>query len=329
MELNKIMSILKEAGTICILPHVSADGDALGSCLALGLALRKLSKSVDIVLEEKIPYIYDFLPGREMTRVYGNDSGTYDVVVALDTGDMGRLGKRAPLFEAAGITVNIDHHRTNSGFGFYNYVHTASSAVGEIVYRMIKKMGIDMDLDIATCLYVAITTDTGGFRFGNTTAVTHQIAGELINKGVQVAEISQRVFDAMSLEKLRLMGNAINTLELLEDGRVAYITVTDEIMQKVGAADEDCDGIVNLGRNVNGVEVAVMFRQKDSGEIKLNFRSKAYVDVSAIAAAYGGGGHIRAAGCTVMEPLDAIKPRLLEDIRKALKPKKIHSVHES
>lgn len=318
MILNEIISVLKTSKEITVLPHVSVDGDGLGSSLALGIALKKLGKEAAIFLEEDIPYIYGFLPGKDLVEIYTGQTVESDVVMALDTGDLGRLGRRVEIFNRSRMTINIDHHNTNSGFAAYNFVQTSSSSVGEIIYQLIKMMGLDIDVDISTCLYVAIATDTGGFRYSNTTSVTHQIAADLINNGVNVAEISQKVFESTSLEKVKLMGNAINSLKILEDGKVALITLTKEMMKEAGAKEEDSDGMVNIGRNIRGVEVAVMLRQLDNGEIRVNLRSNSYVDVSAIASMYSGGGHKRAAGCTVRGELEEVKVKMLGSVKEAL-----------
>lgn len=319
MSLDEIISVIGNSRRIAILPHVSADGDALGSCFALGLALRGLGREADIYLEEEIPYVYGFLPGRELARIYPADTRTdYDAVLVLDTGDLARLGKRVEIFRSCPVTANIDHHATNTFFARYNYVHTNSSAVGEIIYHMLKSMGVGMDADISTNLYVAVATDTGGFRFSNTTPVTHQVAGDLIQNGINVADISQKVFESSSREKVRLMGLAIDALELLEDGKVAVMTVTGDMMLASGAADEDCDGLVNIGRSIRGVEVSVLIKQKDAEEFRINLRSNSYVDVSAIAARFSGGGHKRAAGCTMLGKREEIAGRLLQQIQEAL-----------
>jgi len=322
MVLIDIINVLKKSKKVIIMPHVSVDGDGLGSSLALGLALEKIGTSVEVWLEEDVPNVYSFLPGSHLVNVYngegelsGECTGT---VVALDAGDLPRLGKRVEIFNNAGITINIDHHGTNDGFAQYNYVNVNSSSVGEILYQFIKMMGIEFDTDIATCLYVAISTDTGGFRYSNTTSITHQIAGDLLNSGVNVAEVSQRIFDTVSYEKVMLMGAAINSLEFFENGKVAFITISDDVMKSTGAKEEDCDGIVNIGRNVREVEVAVMIRSRSDGEMKVNLRSNSYVDVSEIAKTYSGGGHKRAAGCTVKGNIEDIISKLLDDIRKVL-----------
>ena len=318
MDLNKIILSLNSSEEIAILPHISADGDALGSSLAMALAMKTLGKKVKVILDEDIPQLYGFLPGRHLSEVYTGKEKKYETVVALDTGDIGRLGNRLEIFESAKVTINIDHHNTNSEFAFHHYVSTDSAAGGEIIYKLVKMMGVNPDQDIATCLYVAIVTDTGGFRYSNTTSLTHQIISDLIKVGVNVAEISQFVFDTTSYEKVMLMGSAIQALELLEKGEVAFISLTNDIIKLTGAKEEECDGIVNLGRNIRGVKVAAMLRQLENGEIKVNLRSSSDLDVSAIASAYSGGGHKKAAGYTTKGSLNNAKKQLLDDIRKVL-----------
>lgn len=324
MMLNRIIAEIKSAQKIAIFPHVSADGDAIGSCLALGLALDKLNKEAVVYTEEEIPLLLSFLPGMEMTKVFAHEimekaKAGYDLVIALDTGDIERLGNRREIFIGNSNTVNVDHHPTNTMFASLNYVQTGAAATGEIIYQMVKLMGLDLDAEISTCLYVALTTDTGGFRYSNTTGITHQIAADLINNGVKVADISQQIFENTSLERLKLMGLVINSLELYEESKISYIGITEEMLNSAGAGDEDCDGMVNLGRSIRGVEVSVVLREKLQGEIRVNLRSKTYVDVAAIATRFGGGGHKRAAGCTIKGDMKQAKEMVLTEIRKAIK----------
>jgi bifunctional oligoribonuclease and PAP phosphatase NrnA len=319
MTLDKIVSTIKEAKKIAILPHINADGDALGSGIALTIALKKMNKEVILFLEEEIPRVYSFLPCDDKIRVYKGEVQNFDIAIALDTGDLERLGERSEIFNSAKITVNIDHHTTNSSFAFYNYIDKSSSATGEIVYQLLKIMGLDIDKDMATCLYVALSTDTGGFRYSNTTSLTHQITADLINQGVSIADISQKVFENTSIQKVKLTGIAINSLEIFENNKVAFITITDNDIKNAGAKDEDCEGIVNIGRNIESIEVAAMFRHKSNSEIKVNLRSKSYADVASIAGLYGGGGHKRAAGCTVgNKRIEDVKAMLLKDIHEEL-----------
>jgi phosphoesterase RecJ-like protein len=316
MTIEDLINKIKTSERIAILPHIFADGDALGSSLALSRALSKEGKIADVILEEQIPSMYSFLPGSGDAIIYEENTREYDTAIALDTGDMERLGKRSVLFNKCSLKLNIDHHPTNTCFAQYNFVDEKASSVGEIVYRMIRLMGQEPDVESATCIYVAVATDTGGFRYSNTTAESHAVASGLIRCGLDISDISMRVFETASLEKTRLTGLAINTLELFDEGRIAFISVTSDMMKQTGAKDEDCDGIVNIARNVEGVEVAAMFREKDENEIKVNLRSKTIIDVSSIATTFGGGGHKRASGCTFEGTLPEAKEKILKEIRK-------------
>lgn len=315
---KEIIKAIERAESIAILPHVFADGDALGSSIALTLALRQLGKNVKVYIEEEIPHTFNFLPGKEYVEVFKGQAEEFDLILILDTGDLARLGRRIDIFNKNDLTINIDHHTTNTEFASINHVKTTAAAVGEIIYQLIKRMGINIDENISTCLYVAIATDTGGFRYSNTTALTHQITADLINNGVDVSKISQLVFETIPYKKVKLMGVAIETIEILEKGKLAFITVTEEMMKKTDASEEDCDGLVNIARNIEGVEVAILIRQRSDNEFKINFRSQNYVDVSAIASKYSGGGHRKAAGCTLKGNIEEIKQMLNKDVREVL-----------
>lgn len=318
MMMNRIIEEIKKAKKIAIFPHVSADGDSIGSSLALHLALKKIGISSDVITEETISHNYSFLEGSKEAIVYTNNNNKYDIAIAIDCGDIERIGHRYEVFENAIATINIDHHPTNKEFAIYNYIDVSVSSVGEIIYQIIKLMGIDIEKSIAEALYVAISTDTGGFRYSNTTAITHQIIADLINSGVNVANISQRIFDTISLEKSKLIAAAISSIEILERGKIAFITISKDAFEKTGANECDFDGIADIGRNIEGVEVAVSFRQLDDKVTKINFRSKNYVDVATIACLYKGGGHHRAAGATVGTSLEELKEMVLKDLREAL-----------
>jgi phosphoesterase RecJ-like protein len=258
------------------------------------------------------------LPGKEYVEAFIDQAEEFDLVLALDTGDLARLGKRIKIFESNSFTINIDHHTTNTEFASINLVKTSAAATGEIIYQLTKRMGISLDERIATCLYVAIATDTGGFRYSNTTSLTHQITADLINNGVDVSRISQLVFETVPYKKVRLMGLAIDNIEITEGGKLAFITVTNEMLKRANASEEDCDGLVNVARNIEGVEVAALIRQRSEDEFKINFRSQNYVDVSVIAHRYSGGGHKKAAGCSMRGSVAQIKEIIKKDIREVL-----------
>lgn len=329
MTFNEIPSVLRGKDKISILPHVSVDGDGLGSSLALALALGKLGKKVRIYLEEKVPLLFEFLPGLNLIEVYDKNSEAInedtqedklysEVTVAIDTGDEGRLGNRLEIFKGSEVTINIDHHATNSMFAQYNHVQINSSSVGELIYELIKELDIEIDMDISACLYVAILTDTGGFRYSNTTSKTHLIVSDLINKGIDISDISKRIFSTNSYEKIKLMGLAISAIELFENGKIAITTITDDIIKTSGSKDDDSEGLVDIGRSIRGVEVSALLRELDDGIIKVNLRSNTYVDVSEIAAGFSGGGHKRAAGCKISGRSEDVKQKLIDEIRTKL-----------
>lgn len=315
---KEIVRIITEAGGVAIFPHVSADGDAIGSSLAMAMALKNAGKAVKVYLEENIPSVYKFLPGTELTAFYNEADEVMDINIALDTGDTGRLASRADAFFKAPCTVNIDHHVTNTNFAHHNFVDPKSASTGEIVYLLLEEMGLKPDTDIARCLYTAISTDTGGFKYSNTTAATHRIAAELLETGIDIGELSQKIFDNTTYVKLKLTQKSIELLELYENSRLAVIVLSQEDINSLGAKDEDCDGIVNIGRSIEGVEVSLLIKEKEADVARVNLRSKTYVDVSEIASAFGGGGHKRAAGCTVEGSLEEVKRKLMDAIKDKL-----------
>lgn len=315
---KEIIKLISEAGSVTIFAHVSADGDAIGSSLALGLALKNAGKKVSIYFEEEIPSVYTFLPGKELIGIYTEDNESTDLNIALDTGDVGRLGTRAERFFNAPCTISIDHHVTNTKYAHLNYVDAMSASTGEIIYLLLSELNLKLDTDIATCLYTAIATDTGGFQYQNTTAETHKITAELLSTGINVGEISQRIYDNTTYEKLKLTAKAIDMLELHESSKLAVVALSLDDIFSTGAKEEDCDGIVNIGRSIESVEVSALIKEKSKNEIRVNLRSKTYVDVAEVAATFNGGGHKRAAGCTINGTLEEAKKKIIDVIKEKL-----------
>ncbi|QNU65734.1 bifunctional oligoribonuclease/PAP phosphatase NrnA [Ruminiclostridium herbifermentans] len=315
---KEIIKLISEAGSVAIFPHVNADGDAIGSSLALGMALRNSGKKVWVYMEEDIPTVYKFLPGGELAGFYDESADTADLNIALDTGDVGRLGSRGEGFFMAPCTINIDHHITNTKFAHLNHVNAVSASTGEITYLLLKKLEMEINADIATCLYTAIATDTGGFQYQNTTAETHKIIAELLSTGINVGEISQRIYDNTTYEKLKLTAKSIELLELHENSKLAVVALSLEDIFSTGAKEEDCDGLVNIGRSIESVEVSALIKEKSNTEIRVNLRSKNYVDVSEVAAIFDGGGHKRAAGCTIIGTIEEAKKKIIEAIKERL-----------
>lgn len=316
MALKEIAGVIRTNDNFVILPHVSADGDSIGSSLGLSLILKKLGKKATVLLEEEPAEVFKFMPEFSSLKTYEESAGyNFDCVITLDTGDLKRLGNRLRVFEACNETANIDHHPTNTAFAKYNYTDATASAVAEIMWDFAKLIDVEMDTDIATCLYTSIMTDTGGFRYSNTSAKTHEIAAEMIKLGVKIDKISSSVFESNTVSRLKLVGLVLNTLETYYDNRLALILVTREMIEKASATDEDAEGLVNYAKGIMGAEVGILIKEVKDG-VRVNYRSKEYVDVAQIASALGGGGHVRAAGCTLEMGIDEAKIKILDIFKK-------------
>lgn len=311
--LANISQQLLKAENIVILPHINADGDALGAALALGLALRTMQKKVDILIEEEVPSNLDFLPGQELIK--DSPQKKYNVSVNIDNGDIARLGKREQYFWDAKVKLSIDHHTTNKVEADYSYVNTKAAATGEIVYDLILNyLKGSLNKDIALCLYTAIVTDTGGFRYTNTTSETLQISAELLKYDIDFPYVIKKVFDMVSYTKLFLMKKTINSLSLIENGKLAVSYLTYEDIKNYEVKSDDYEGLVNIGRNLEDVEVSLFLREDSEGSFRGNLRSNNYVDVSKIAGRFNGGGHQRAAGFNITGNLEDIIKQLTTEI---------------
>lgn len=291
-DLNKIVEALKTAEDIALITHVSPDPDTLGSAFALKRALEKLNKQVTVYADEAYPEHLSFVYDEYL--VYSSPV-SHALCMSVDCGDLGRIGDRAALLREAKISANIDHHPTNTEFADLNYILPTAAATAEIAERIISLLGVEMDLEIATRLYTALTGDTGSFRYSNTTPATMHLAAKLLDYGVDNWFINKTIFEDMSLEILKLRGALTSEMRVLADGKVCAVVLTDEMCKSYGVKSEDVDNIVNIPRSVTGCEIAASF--KEAGEkVKISLRSSSYADVSAIALKFGGGGHKRAAG---------------------------------
>jgi phosphoesterase RecJ-like protein len=292
------------------------DGDSIGSLLGLGLPMLKAGRSVIMYSADVVPTRYRFLKGTEEIRTGSFPEGEFDTVVALDSADQTRIH---PVWEKLGnrFLINIDHHPTNRLYGQMNHVDSQVGATGEIVFALLAEMGLAVDEDTAAALYVAISTDTGSFKYESTTPNTHRIAAELLAAGVQLREITPRVFDLRSKTAICVLREALTALTFSKDGKIAWIVLGDEEMDRCGAKDEDLDGVVNCAKNIAGVEVGILLREKSDGTVKVGFRSH-NVDVAKVAASLGGGGHVRAAGCSLEMTLKEALAAVLEAVTREL-----------
>lgn len=324
-DLKYIAQKIKNASKILITGHIMPDGDSIGSVLALGMALEDMGKEIKMLSPDPVPLVFDFLPGVEriVEGHNGNysecgDFGEFELLVTLDCSVAKRIGGLLQKTEQLMI-INIDHHRDSEMFGDYNYVDYRASATGEIVFRLIKLMGTRITRDVATCLYTAILTDTGSFRYGNTTPAAHLIAAELIECGIQAADICRKIYDEKPIKNLRMLEAALRTLQVSNCGKVAWAIIDNNIHQKLEAREENANGIVGMVREIRGVEVAIFFHEVEPGKTKVSLRSKYKVRVNEVAALFGGGGHEKAAGCLIKG-----KPR---DISNSVIKAAIKAVH--
>jgi len=316
-KLEAIAKALSKARSVAILPHLNVDGDALGASLALALALNSSHCQAHVLIEEDVPATLDFLPGQDLIK--RSPEGRYQVAINIDNGDINRLGERLAVYQNAEIRLSVDHHATNKMEADVSYVDTGAAATGEIIHRLLTDyMGAPITKDIALCLYTAIITDTGGFRFSNTTPETMVIAGELMKTGIDFTNANKKVFDRISHAKLFLMKQTMNSLKLLFDGKLAVACLRWDDLSSFNAKIEDSEGLVNIGRNLEGVEVSLFLREEKPGLFKGSLRSNEYVDVAQIAEKFGGGGHKRAAGFSAEGDLDDIVKSLADAIKASL-----------
>jgi len=315
-SLAEIASVLQASRCILVSTHLQPDGDAIGSLLALGLALKSCGRQVDMYCDGGVPRRFRFLAGADEV-VSVPPKKAFDCIVALDCADRQRLPVPDQVLRDA-MLVNIDHHPTNNLFGRLNYVDAAAAATGEIVFDLLRELGAHHDCAVAEALYVAISTDTGSFKYDNTTEKTHRIAGRLLACGVRPGHISSLVFDVKPLRAVLVLQQALSSLAFSADGKIAWLTLTEKDLQEAGADNADLEGLINYAKNIEGVEVGLLFRENDDGTIKVGFRSF-QTDVAGIAALFGGGGHTRAAGCTIRGSLDEAISRVTAAVAEVVK----------
>ena len=307
--LLKIKNALRKAKRAAVFAHIDPDGDAIGSALALAMILEKSGIAATIYSEDGVPRIYHFLPWSDRIVRHLPTGSHFDLALTVDSSDISRVGSKVNLREIAPVVINIDHHPDNTGFGDINLVEKISSA-SELVYELAKYLGIKFDKKIADCLYVALITDTGNFRYESTTVQTFNMAAGLIKAGVAPHEITTRIYDSKTISSIKINSAALSGLEFTPDKKIAWTAVTEEMMQRADAQGEDLIGLVDQIRAINGIEVAILLRE-ENGRIKINFRSKYTVNVSEIARQFGGGGHVKAAGAIIKGPLDKVMEKVV------------------
>lgn len=309
--MKRILEQLYAHTRFLVLSHVSPDGDTIGSAVALCLALEKLGKDVVCAVDGDIPEKLGFLTGYFPVHSFADTPKEgYDCIIAVDAGDLGRLGKFGTLFEAMGETIVIDHHGTNTGYGKYNLIRPYG-ATGQIILELLEVMGAKIDENMANALYAAISTDTGNFSYSNVDAALLHAAARLREQGADIPMLTERIYHVRSLGATKLLGQALERLQLHCGGRIASLYVLQADYAACGAVKEDCDELINYAREVEGVEIAIFLRETGEKTFKVSLRSKVYADVAKLAMQFQGGGHVHAAGCTAQGSLEEALGTLL------------------
>jgi bifunctional oligoribonuclease and PAP phosphatase NrnA len=316
--MEQIIRYLRNSDHILVATHTHPDGDAIGSLIAMGLCLDGLNKKITLYNESPIPAVYRFLPATDrVVRDIKNEN--YDLAVILDCGDLQRIGKAVSAVRQIPVIVNIDHHVTNTRFGHFQLIDTLACATTEIIYRLMKKMNVPFDKAIATSIYMGILTDTGSFRFSNTNQAAFSICQEMVGWGVDPYSMAQHVYGTYSLGRIKLLNLALDSIEISNNGKLSMMTLTQDMFNETHTQAEDADGLINYAKRIQDIKVAALIMEHGNSIKKLtafnrfhiSLRSNGSVDVAAIAASFGGGGHSSAAGFSIESTLSDIKLQLL------------------
>jgi phosphoesterase RecJ-like protein len=319
---ESLLSLIRQGNRFLLTSHLSPDGDAVGSELGLARVLRKLGKGAVVWNRDPMPPLYAPLPGS--ARIHSGEEPpagfpeAFNAVLVLECPSLDRTGLDAKLAASGLPLVNIDHHLGNQQYGQVNWVDTAAPALGEMIHRLAAALKVGMDDETATCLYLALVTDTGDFRFANTTAEAFEAAAALVREGAKPETVSQWLHESRPEPTLRLLGAMLQTLERHDGGRIATALLTREMYASAGASPGDSEGLVDYPRSIAGVQAVAMLREVEDGRYKVSLRSRGDVDVEQVARRHGGGGHKNAAGFTTDGPLSELRQSLVGELGSAL-----------
>ena len=317
MTLDNILEEIKKAETIVIMAHETPDGDAIGSCLAMKVALKQLGKNADVIIRE-VPKIFNFLPGREDIKT-DSEVERYDLAISLDCADFKRL-VGSEYFEKAKQTIVIDHHGSNKMYGDINFVNPVAPACCQILIGMFQYFNINIDKELGTCILTGIITDTGGFKFSNTTSTTFAVLSCLTKQDIQPDKIVHDCVDLVKRNYFELTKCAFNSVKFFEDGKIAVSLLTKHDLEANNVERDTAKFMQFYLQNVEGVKIAVSISEGQKNEFHISLRTACDdVDVSAIAKRFGGGGHVRASGLTLKGELKKALNALLLECKKSLK----------
>jgi phosphoesterase RecJ-like protein len=313
--IDAVVAAIRQRHRFVISSHSRPDGDSIGSQLAAAFALRELGKEVSIVNADPAPPPLMAFPGVPTIRIAREVEGDFDAALIMECGDLARTG-------VAGLDrcfiINIDHHPGNSGYGQVQWFDAAAAACGEMVFDLVKALGVGLTVDIATHVYMAILTDTGSFHYSNITPRTFEICRETIEAGVDPVMVARNVYDSNNMGRLKLFGAVLSTMQIDATGRIAIVYLDHAMARAAGGTYEDTEGLINLPLTVKEIQAVVFFKQNEGEQYRVSMRSKGEIDIGAVAKAFGGGGHKNAAGCAVAGRIEALQTLFVEKITDAI-----------
>ena len=311
---EELIAFLKNEDAFVIATHFSPDGDALGSAIALSMALREMGKTTFLLDRDPVPQQYRFLPGHEKFHTF-ETLGKFSNLVLVDCNDLDRVSSNKSQISSLKFQTSavIDHHASAKPFGDIKWVRPETAATGMMVFHIIKELGVKITSDMAINLYTAIAVDTGNFRHENTTPDALRIAAELAEAGARPNEISRELFDSWSEGRFRLFIEVLNTLEIIDN--IAMMTITRKMFEETSTASDDTETFVEYPRLIKNIGISVLFREIDDNSYKISLRSKGHLNVAHVAEAFDGGGHKNAAGCRIKADLETAKTELLKKLK--------------
>src|SRR3989338_6871010 len=317
--MNDVISAIKKGSSFLVGSHVGPDGDAMASSLAMGLGLEQLGKKVVYFNEDPVPEILRFLPASQKVITELTAKHPFDAAFVMDCGSFKRLGEKFGSFKGYQKLINVDHHASNDRYGDINYVIDDAASTGEVVWSVLKKAGCKLTPQIATNIYCTLVTDTGSFRYSNTNAHTLKLAAHMVEAGAHPNFVAQNLFESQPYEAFVLLGRLLDRLKLSKDKKYSWSVIYQKDLKETGAAYEDTEEFINYPRAIKSVEVAILFKEIPDGQYKVSLRSKTDVDVSKICAQFQGGGHKKAAACTLFGSFEDVSRKIFSSVEKALK----------
>jgi phosphoesterase RecJ-like protein len=319
-QLKAAAAFINEHNDFLVVSHIQPDGDAASSTYVMGYMLERLGKAFTMINEGAMPTKFDYLWGSDRVIDFSRQQPDrpFHNVISVDCADFSRMGKISALFDDRAQLLNIDHHPTNDRFGSCQLIKEDAAATVQILYDLAAELLLSPTLEFGECIYTGLLTDTGGFRYSNTSPQVMQIGANLLALGVPGAVIAEQVLERLTYSQIVLLQKALSTLAFSHNRQLAWLSVTLDDLKQSGASSEDLDGLVNYPRNVEGVEVGMLFKEKEPGVVKVSLRSAGKVDVARIAQSMGGGGHVRAAGCTILGTLEQTILIMVQEVGKEL-----------